>query len=103
MNIWNPYRLMLLGVGVLLSTGPLHAGDVAFDAHSVRSGLWSRADTWAGGRIPGPGDRVQIRPGDTVTYDLASDDPIRMVHSIFTACPKKAEFLRSPAPNSRNS
>jgi hypothetical protein len=48
--------------------------------HSARSGPWSRAQTWDGGRVPGPGARVQVRAGHTVTYDVASDQPVRSIH-----------------------
>ncbi|HSQ54241.1 MAG TPA: G8 domain-containing protein, partial [Gemmata sp.] len=37
---------------------------------SVRSGPWSAAFTWEGGKVPAAGARVQIRTGHTVTYDL---------------------------------
>jgi uncharacterized protein (TIGR03067 family) len=47
---------------------------------SARSGPWSAGDTWEGGKVPGTGDRVQVRTGHTVTYDLASDRVIRSIH-----------------------
>lgn len=47
---------------------------------SARSGVWSDATTWEGGKTPGPGARVQVRGGDTVVYDLDSETPIRSIH-----------------------
>src|SRR5207247_4072620 len=46
---------------------------------SVNSGQWSAAATWEGGQVPAAGARVLIRPGHTVTYDVASEMPIRTV------------------------
>src|SRR5262249_4755257 len=45
--------------------------------HSVRSGSWSAASTWEGNRVPGQGDRVLIRPGHRVVYDVQSDQTLR--------------------------
>ncbi len=47
---------------------------------SAKSGSWSGAETWAGGKVPGPGARVQVRTGHTVTYDAKSDAVIRSIH-----------------------
>ena len=47
---------------------------------SARSGRWSDPATWEGGRIPGPGTRVQVRAGHVVIYDIETDDPIRSIH-----------------------
>src|SRR5437868_2972969 len=47
---------------------------------SARSGPWSDPQTWEGGRVPGAGARVQVRAGQTVTYDVASDRAIRSIH-----------------------
>ncbi|HEV7403901.1 MAG TPA: G8 domain-containing protein [Chthoniobacteraceae bacterium] len=53
---------------------------VKFDARTTASGRWSDAKTWAGGRVPQAGDRVQIRIGHSVIYDVESADALRMVH-----------------------
>jgi hypothetical protein len=73
--------LVVLGalIGAAASVKALASG-VTFDTRSSGSGNWSDSATWAEGRAPKPGDRVQIRAGHTVTYDVASDDPIRMIH-----------------------
>jgi hypothetical protein len=47
---------------------------------SAHSGPWSAATTWAGGKVPGTGDRVQIRAADRVTYDVAAASHIRSLH-----------------------
>lgn len=57
----------------------LRGESVNFDAVSAKSGPWSDAATW-NGKPPAAGARVQIRGGDTVTYDVESADALRMVH-----------------------
>jgi G8 domain len=47
---------------------------------SAKSGRWSEAATWEGGKVPPAGSRVQVRPGHAITYDLNSDQAIRAVH-----------------------
>lgn len=47
---------------------------------SAASGPWSAATTWENGRLPQTGDRVQIRQGHHVEYDLASEQVIRSIH-----------------------
>jgi hypothetical protein len=47
---------------------------------SARSGPWSAPATWQGGKVPGAGDRVQVRPEHAVVYDVKSEDVIRMIH-----------------------
>src|SRR5712672_2581127 len=53
---------------------------VEFQVHSSKSGNWSDVKTWAEGRLPKAGERVQIREGHRVVYDVESDQPIRMIH-----------------------
>src|SRR4051812_24965650 len=47
---------------------------------STRSGTWSSPATWEGGKVPGAGERVQVRTGHTVTYDVQSEQVIRAIH-----------------------
>src|SRR5262249_41628802 len=47
---------------------------------SAGSGPWSAPATWEGGRVPAPGDKVQIRPGHTVQYNVRSEEVIRSLH-----------------------
>jgi len=51
---------------------------------SVRSGAWSDAATWEGGRVPFAGVRVQVRPGHTVTYDVKAPDSL-VIRSLLIA------------------
>ena len=53
--------------------------DLAPIIRSAKSGLWSAADTWADGKVPTTGSRVQIREGHRVVYDVKSDHAIRAV------------------------
>lgn len=46
---------------------------------AVKSGAWSDASTWKGGRIPGEGAKVLIAEGTTVTYDQVSEAHIETV------------------------
>jgi hypothetical protein len=47
---------------------------------STGSGRWSDRATWEGGHVPYAGDKVQIRTGHEVIYDVDSDAAIRVVH-----------------------
>jgi len=58
----------------------LAAGPVVFNARTARDGNWSDATTWEGTRRPRAGDFVQIRSGHVVTYDVESNDALRMIH-----------------------
>src|SRR6185295_20353446 len=53
---------------------------VQFDVLSARSGVWSDANTWIDKRVPRSGDNVQIRGAHTVTYDVNSEDTVRVLH-----------------------
>lgn len=55
-------------------------GSAAFTVHSGKSGKWSDPATWAEKRVPKAGDLVQVRTGHKVTYDVSSDQAIRMIH-----------------------
>jgi len=72
---------------LVLPLGPVarSEGDEAGKAapaliRSAKSGSWSAESTWEGGKAPGAGARVQIRPGHTVLYDVAADTVIRSIH-----------------------
>src|SRR5688572_15164235 len=47
---------------------------------SAKSGAWSDPATWAGGAVPKGGDRVQVRTGHTVVYDVVAEAAVRVVH-----------------------
>ena len=70
---------MRASILLCLLTVPAFGEPVKFDAVSVKSGPWSEVATW-GGKPPNAGERVQIRAGDVVTYDVESPDALRMVH-----------------------
>jgi G8 domain len=46
---------------------------------SAKSGAWSAKETWDLGRVPKAGDRVVIRSGHQVGYDVASEEVIRLL------------------------
>ena len=46
---------------------------------SKQSGPWSAKETWDSGRVPGRGDRVVVRAGHHVTYDVESRETVRLV------------------------
>jgi hypothetical protein len=47
---------------------------------TAQSGPWSAAATWEGGKVPKAGERVQVRSGHQITYDLKSEQVIRSIH-----------------------
>ncbi len=47
---------------------------------SAKSGPWSAAATWDGGKVPGAGAKVQVQSGHTILYDVTSDAALRMLH-----------------------
>ncbi len=68
-------------LAVILAAGLVAAASPQADLiRSAKSGPWSDPATWTGGRVPGAGAKVQVRPGHTVTYDVDSDQAIRTVH-----------------------
>ena len=46
---------------------------------SAASGAWSSVATWSTGRVPAAGDKVLIKAGTQVSYDVVSDAPISCV------------------------
>jgi hypothetical protein len=73
--------VILAAVGLTVATSrpaKLYAADSLI--RSAHSGPWSAPATWEGGKVPGAGDRVQVRSSHTVVYDARSEDAIRSVH-----------------------
>src|SRR5262249_52979932 len=71
-------RLFGLALGltiVISSIEPLFAADL----RSKQSGPGSAGETWDAGRTPQKGDRVVIRAGHVVTYDVDSQEVIRLL------------------------
>ena len=64
-------RLMLAAV--------LLAQDGGAEVRSTQSGPWSAASTWENGKVPAAGNRVRIREGHRVVYDIRSEAPFRSV------------------------
>lgn len=46
---------------------------------STTSGRWSDPTIWSQPRVPTAGDRVLVRSGHNVTYDLVSNEPISVI------------------------
>ena len=72
-------RLPALLVSFVVFTSGVLAADPPV-IKSARSGPWSAKDSWEGKAVPGGGDRVLIRTGHTVTYDVKSDAVVRGVN-----------------------
>src|SRR6185369_16852316 len=75
MRSWG-FRILLLAACVSAHAASL----VQFNVHSARSGKWSDPQTWSDQRGPRGNDNVQIRTGHVVTYDVNSDEVIRVLH-----------------------
>ena len=73
-------RRVFLAALLLLLAGAAGADAAPKFVRSARSGPWSTAETWEGGKVPGADANVQVRPGHTVVYDQKSDQPIRFLH-----------------------
>src|SRR5262249_54336599 len=71
---------MLGGWSVLFSTTPSQAQQAAPVVKTAKSGAWSAAATWEGGKVPAAGSKVHVRAGHHVTYDVHSDQVIRPLH-----------------------
>jgi hypothetical protein len=71
-------RSAFLAVLILLGTGTLRADEPPV-VRSQQSGDWSAKETWDAGRVPQAGDRVIVRQGHHVKYDVESSDVIRLV------------------------
>ena len=55
-----------------------------FSIQSAKSGNWSDPNTWSPPRLPKSGDRVLVRRGDRVTYDVSSAEQIRLLQIVGT-------------------
>jgi hypothetical protein len=75
----DPPGASLLGPGVQAEQ-PARGSSAPPLRRTARSGPWSAAATWEGGKVPAAGERVQIRAGDRITYDVCSNRPIRSIH-----------------------
>jgi hypothetical protein len=66
-------------VSLILLAFAAHAAEFTL-VRSAKSGAWSNATTWEGGKLPPSGAKVLIRPGHDVLYDLNSPQPVRSLH-----------------------
>jgi hypothetical protein len=64
---------------LLILCASLCAEPLTFDSRSAKSGPWSDAATW-GGKLPKAGERVQVRSGHVVAYDIEAAEAFRMIH-----------------------
>ena len=76
MRLTPSILLLAFATAVLWLT---HFSAQAADVRSKQSGPWSAKETWDTGSVPLKGDRVIIRPGHTVAYDVDSQEVIRLV------------------------
>src|SRR5688572_9602462 len=72
--------VMFILAAALAAAGWAQGSGVTFTVRSARSGKWSSPETWVEKRVPKAGDLVQVRTGHAVTYDVSSDQAIRMIH-----------------------
>jgi len=61
-----------------------HAHHVHFSITSVTDGDWLDAKTWDPDRVPKNNDRVLIRRGTSVRYNVKSNDVIRLLQIVGT-------------------
>jgi hypothetical protein len=47
---------------------------------SAQSGTWSASTTWEKGKVPEAGDKILVRQGHVVVYDINSDQALRSIH-----------------------
>ncbi len=52
----------------------------AFSIESAGNGAWSEARTWKPERVPAAGDKVRVRSGHEVLYDVATEDVLPVLH-----------------------
>src|SRR5262249_40322772 len=69
-----PVRLAAIVFTLLFASAASAADPVIL---SAKSGNWSAPATWVGGKVPAAGDRVLIKEGHRVLYDVKSDAVIR--------------------------
>ena len=89
-----PIALLLVG---FLQVQPLAAQEKPAIFQSAKSGPWSDAATWEGGKLPVAGSKVLIKTGHTVVFDVISDTAIRSLHvsGTLTFAPNKNTRLNA--------
>jgi hypothetical protein len=74
---------ILCFLAMTLSVFPLNAQEKPATPavfRTARSGAWSEAATWEGGKLPTTGSKVQIRAGHAIVYDVKTVQAIRSLH-----------------------
>src|SRR5438067_268835 len=71
-NLLRRTLLLALGLALFVAADARAAG-VDFNTRTAHSGSWSDPATWENGKPPQAGDRVQVRPGHDVVYDVAPE------------------------------
>ncbi|MCI0683070.1 MAG: hypothetical protein L0Y71_13295 [Gemmataceae bacterium] len=71
---------LLLAVALMTTPTALLSAQENPWLRSARSGPWSAPATWVGGKVPGPGALVHIRPNHAVVYDVESTAVLRAVN-----------------------
>ena len=72
-------RWLFLTLVALASVVSAHAAEATL-VRSAKSGAWSEAKTWEGGRLPSAGAKVLVRPGHEILYDVNFPQPVRSLH-----------------------
>lgn len=75
--------LLAVSLSLLLVAADARAAGVTFNTRTARSGNWSDPATWENNKPPQAGDRVQVRPGHEVVYDVTPEKcnfALRMIH-----------------------
>ena len=75
----NSKMLTIISVTLIVSAILILKGVdtiVGSSFENVSSGNWSDASIWAKGRIPQTGDRIEIKEGTHVIYDVMSEENI---------------------------
>ncbi len=72
-------RTLAAALLTALLTSAAGAADAPL-VRSAKSGPWSSAATWEGGKVPAAGARVQVRTEHRVVYDITSDAALRSIH-----------------------
>lgn len=75
-----PRFRFFVAAALLVCHTPLGSAQENLWLRSAKSGPWSAPATWAGGKVPGPGALVHIRPDHAVVYDVESTAVLRAVN-----------------------
>jgi hypothetical protein len=75
-----PTAFVAAMLAVCQASAAFAASDIqSAPVRSLKTGAWSDPSTWEKGHVPATGDRVLVRPGHDVLYDVVSKEVIRVV------------------------